>query len=447
MEEKNTDEIQMMRKTRIINIWSARVFFAVFFAAAVFSLALPLRPTYSNSEKRELEKFPKFSAGQLVSGQYFAKINLWFSDTFPFRDFLVDFNTKIHTLFGYTATQIHGDVEEGDEIPDASPPAEPSQTPESSDPTPAEPVPAEPPAPVTQTLGALLIHGDTAYEYYNFVQSVADNYAGVISRAGDMMADRAAVYDIVVPNSMGITAPDEITAGINTSDQRKAIDYMYSRMSANVRTVGVFDALKARREEYLYFRTDHHWTALGAYYTYCELMNKKGIPPLPLESYTPMEFPGYLGTFYSESGKLPQLEARPDSVFAYMPTQTNIIHTIVKGGGAADYPIVSDVSASPYKYLTFIRGDHPFGTIQNPALSDGSACIVVKESYGNAMIPFLVPHYQYIYVVDYRYFSTVDERGLVQLRDETGAQDIIFVNNISATRSKSLVAAMDALTR
>jgi len=43
--------------------------------------------------------------------------------------------------------------------------------------------------------------------------------------------------------------------------------------------------------------------------------------------------------------------------------------------------------------------------IENKDLTDGSACIVVKESFGNAFIPFLVDHYQKIYVVDYRYWT------------------------------------------
>ena len=96
------------------------------------------------------------------------------------------------------------------------------------------------------------------------------------------------------------------------------------------------------------------------------------------------------------------------------------------------------------KYLTFIKGDRPFSVIHNPALADNSACIVIKESFGNAFVPFLVGHYGTVYIVDYRYFSKVDSRGLVQLQADTGASDILFINNISATRNNSLVASINA---
>ena len=85
---------------------------------------------------------------------------------------------------------------------------------------------------------------------------------------------------MIVPRSMGITAPDNVVATINTSDQKKAIDYMYSGIAKNgVKTVSIYDTLKARRNEYIYFRTDHHWTATGAYYAYEQFCKAKGITP------------------------------------------------------------------------------------------------------------------------------------------------------------------------
>ena len=64
--------------------------------------------------------------------------------------------------------------------------------------------------------------------------------------------------------------------------------------------------------------------------------------------------------------------------------------------------------------------------------------MVVKESFGNAFVPFLVSHYQTVYVVDYRYW----EGSISQLVAEKGIQDVILCNNISATRSGALVDAM-----
>ena len=463
-----------VRRLRILGIFNIRIFMLVLFAFFIVSLIIPLRPSYSESEKRELAKFPSFSFSALFSGDYFDGINEWYADTFPFREALTGLNARVSALFGKTDVQIHGTVEQGDEIPDLPPESEDSssseqtehqgtesgessenQSSESSSPSSSEESQSQPGSGdtaadnSTQTLGALLINGDTAYEYYNFVRSTADSYIAAINNAGKLLEGKATVYDIIVPNSMGICAPESITSGINTSDQKKAINYMYSGMNS-VKTVPVFDTLKAHRNEYIYFRTDHHWTALGAYYAYCELMKAKGVSPSPLDSFTVREFPGYLGSFYTSSGKLPQFAANPDTVYAYQPKETNSIDVLYENGvWKYGQEIISDMTTASQgsKYLTFIKGDRPLSIIKNPALTDGSACVVIKESYGNAFVPFLVSHYQNVYIIDYRYFSKVDKRGLVQFCTDTGAKDVIFINNVSATRSKSLVASIAGLVR
>lgn len=452
--------ISNQRKLRILNIVYVRFFIFLMFAFFVISLIIPLRPKYSESEKRELSKFPKFTVSSFFSGKYFAGIGEWYSDTFPFREMFTELNARVTGLYGKTDTRIHGTVEKGDDIPDADEtvssetedasskqsgaeptPAESAQAPSSS-----EPVQEKSAEPTTQTLGALLINGDTAYEYYNFVRSTADAYTAAINRAGQLLNGSAAVYDMIVPTSMGITAPESLTAAVNTSDQKKALDYMYSCISS-AKTVPVYDILKAHKNEYIYFRTDHHWTALGAYYAYYNFMTLKGETPTVLADYVQWEFPGYLGSFYTSSGKLPQLAANPDTVFAYQPKDTNTAEIHYENGTVANGDIISDMSDSSQKYLTFIKGDRPLAVINNPAKQDGSACIVIKESFGNAFVPFLVSHYNTVYVVDYRYFSKIDGRGLVQLCADTGAKDVLFINNISATRNKALVAAIDSFVR
>lgn len=458
-----------MRRTRILNILFVRFFLLLFFGFFVLSLIIPLRPTYSESEKRELAKFPKFSFAALFSGDYFDGINEWYSDTFPLRETLTGLNARLTALYGKTDVQIHGTVEQGDEIPseptdstdssssetasdqssESSGASSESPSSSSETPSPSQETSSEPADPPSQTLGALLISGDSAYEYYNFVRSTADSYIAALNSAASLLKDKATVYDMIVPNSMGICAPESIVANINTSDQNKAINYMYSGMNG-VKTVSVFDTLKQHKNEYIYFRTDHHWTALGAYYAYCEFAELKGFTPTPLDSFTVREFPNYLGSFYTSSGKLPQLAANPDTVYAYQPKETNSIDVLYENGQwKYGQEIISDMSAASQgsKYLTFIKGDRPLSIIRNPQLSDNSACIVIKESYGNAFVPFLVAHYQTVYIVDYRYFSSVDGRGLLQLCTDTGAKDVLFLNNISATRSKSLVQSIASLVK
>ena len=101
-------------------------------------------------------------------------------------------------------------------------------------------------------------------------------------------------------------------------------------------------------------------------------------------------------------------------------------------------PMLYDETNAPasYKYGTFICGDNPLSTITNESLTDGEACLVVKESFGNAFVPFLVYHYKTVYVIDYRHYTS----SLSSFLSTHTVNDIIFVNNVSMTRNSSLVS-------
>ena len=118
-------------------------------------------------------------------------------------------------------------------------------------------------------------------------------------------------------------------------------------------------------------------------------------------------------------------------------------------GSTVHWSIINDVSAydSGAKYSTFAGADEPFSQIDNPNLSDGSSCVVIKESYGNAFVPFLVDHYQHVYIVDYRYFYKYPKynNSLVQLVQENNIQDVIFLNNAEAMVGYGRISEMNSL--
>ena len=186
--------------------------------------------------------------------------------------------------------------------------------------------------------------------------------------------------------------------------KKDAFAYIYSRLDPAVRRVDVMEELIRHNAEYLYYRTDHHWTALGAYYAYRVFAEQKGIQPHELSEFEKREYPGFLGTFYAYSNQSAALGDHPDTVEAYIPMGTNDAEIQQAEGGTLQWFVVSDVSdyGEGAKYSCFIGGDNPFTRITNPQIQDGSSCVVVKESYGNAFVPWLVDHYQNVYVVDYR---------------------------------------------
>lgn len=281
--------------------------------------------------------------------------------------------------------------------------------------------------------------GDSAFELYTYVDGTAENYAKSVNEVADRLAGKADVYDLVIPLSSEITFPDNLKEKINSGSQRDAMTKIQGKMNNHVKNVDIYDALMQHRNEYIYFRTDHHWTALGAFYAYEDFCEAKGIEPEPLEEREKVEFPGFLGSFYNDS-KDAKLKAAPDTVAAYKPKDDAILHVTASDGTKYDWPVIYDVSnyGASLKYSTFIASDNPITVIENKVLTDNSTCIVVKESFGNAFIPFLVDHYQTIYVVDYRYWTG----SISSLAEEKHASDVLFLNNLSMIRNKSLVGKL-----
>ena len=291
-----------------------------------------------------------------------------------------------------------------------------------------------------EDFGSVVIVGDAAYELYTYSDATADNYALAVNKVAAALDQKADVYDILILLGSGITFPDNLRDQIKSSDQREAMISIQAKMDETVKTVDIYDSLMTNRNEYIYFRTDHHWTALGAYYAYEDFCEVKGITPEALDSYETSEFDGFLGSFYNDTNANATLKANADVVTAYHPNMDAIMHVTDSRGVEYDSKVIFDESkaAAGLKYSCFIAGDNPITEIENKELTDGSSCIVVKESFGNAFVPFLVDHYQTIYVVDYRYWKG----SISELAQEKNVDDVIFVNNLSMIRNKSLVGKL-----
>ncbi|MCD7775109.1 MAG: hypothetical protein LUH40_05985 [Clostridiales bacterium] len=434
--------------------FASLLFICVLTAGFLISMAFFARPSYSDSEKRELASFPSFSFTALFDGSYFDDIGLWFSDTFPFRDSLTELSSKVKSFLGL-GDSIHNFSEnEGDEIPEAESISQQSVDIDAQiiaeDEDIGTALPAGSDEPITsgqttggdtleQNLGSIYVYGNTGYEYYNFVQSTADSYISTVNSAADSVKSSGInVYSMLIPTSIDITLNESSRSKLNSSDQKEAINYISSGLNDNVTKVLIFDLLKNHSDEYLYFRTDHHWTALGAYYAYAQLMDVMGEDYLPLSDFTMYKFDNFLGSFYSDTGKSPALGNTPDTVYAFDPPCGHTYKFRQKGSSEfTDYPLICDATdfSSSNKYLCFAAGDQPIGIIENTDMTEGKSCIIVKESFGNCFAPYLISHYKYVYIIDFRYF----DQDITDFAIANGVSDIIVANNMSMTRNSSLV--------
>ncbi len=466
-----------------------------------------LRPKTSVVEKRNLTEFPKLSISGLWDGTFFSGnknrggIDKWYADTFPLRETLISMNQELKSHYGERGTQMistgqtadHIDeghktqeelehlagLDDTDPATEPAPQTEPGVVTEPSGNT--QPVesgetqtPPETEAPpetsennsgqgahdVTtpaELSGTIYITEGCGYGVYYFNETYSARYCLQVNKVAQALKGKANVYCLVCPISAGIMLSDEVREETGSSDENQAIEWIYSNLDPSVKGIRTYNALKAHNDEYIYFHTDHHWTALGAYYAYREFCAAKGITPHDLKDFETYTFPGFLGTFYSSSNKNASLGNNPDTVTSYIPNGTNKMTMYVKNkdGSYTEYGwrIVNDVSnyAKSELYATFAGGDQPYNYAHNEAVTDGSSVLIVKDSYGNAFIPFLVDHYEHIYWIDYRSYkhwcgwagqSNYTISGLVERK---GIQDVILCNNINSTGSKTLLETMSEI--
>ena len=422
----------------------------------VFAWILPLRPSYSQIEKRDLEKFPAFSVQALVSGDWFDGINLWFSDTFPGRESWVDLQNRFSGFYGDRSIVFSGSLVE---TQDVFTPEQPLTTPPPFTPTPPESGSPEADSPVTQPevslpatpesseplpgptsdpsagvdmdinaatrLGSVVYFKDTGYELYGLGEANANLYGKILGKAATTIKEDCRLFSILAPNAGGIMLSYDIYDQLYDIRQDTAVEAYYAQAGEDLIPVRIYDNLRAHNDEYLYFRTDHHWTHLAAYYAYEEWCKAAGFEPVPLSEYGMLEQPGFLGSYYQRTGNKLMAD-NPDTVVAYVPPG-ELHFKYQNGGGWVESPVIVDKNdeEANKKYLTFLNGDHYQGVITNDAIQDDSACLVIQDSYGSPFDVFLTQHYHTVVVMDFR--NGID---VWRVAKEYGIDDIIIITEL-----------------
>ena len=428
----------------------------IMLVGCVLGWAFFLRPTASAFEKRDLTPWPAFTTERFLDGTFFSDLSLWYADTFPFRDTLVQADAAVDNLFGVKPqTQMIGGNVVADELPpiDGNTPAGTGTGEDGEGTSPAvEEEPREPAEKPDERvlqediqgniMNGLYVDGDAAYSVYYFLDEAVQDYCAAVNRCAERLDGVANVYSVLVPNNSGAKLDEDVLEQLGGSDQRQALEYFYSLMSDKVKVVKTLDALRAHRDEYTYFRTDHHWTQLGAYYAYEQFCKAKGIEPSDITKWEQHDYEPMLGSFYQELW-LDSMAANPDTLHAYVPSGTNEMTAWDEYGNEYEYPVVAD--ATDYdanaKYMAFIAGDQMLSHIENPMVTDGSSCLVVKDSYGCAFVPNLVDNYQDIWVIDFRKFN----EDIPSFVYEKGIKDVIFLNNMTIAGTDTAAAALRSL--
>lgn len=427
-----------MKQNKLLSYLRIALFILVIAVGCVVGFIIPLRPTISENEGRKLTEFPAFTVESFLSGDYTSKINLWYSDTFPARDALMEGNSILKSAYGVKTEDFKGKGEKDEiDIEQTFVWEEDPTEGEGNSEVESETEPVE-----KEAIDGYYVNGKTAYQLYYFDKDYVDRYTRSVVNAAIKLDGIAQVYDIVVPTSPCIYLSDEEIEYLDCSDGNEAIEYIYksldaysdqliaeNKLTTPIKTIDVYPTLYEHKDEYIFFRTDHHWTGLGAYYTSRRFLDEVGRDYPPLSAYKEYQIDGFLGTLYKNTQNA-NLKKTPDTVYAYeSPTVKKLTVYDRHNNVYIEDVIINPNVTSSNKYLCFSSGDRAYYEIHNETINDGSAILVIRESYGNAFLPMIADSYEYVYAVDYRFWN----EDLVEFVTEHNIDTVLFLNNLQMT--------------
>ncbi len=343
------------------------IIFAVFLAVYTVGDCFARAKKYDEYENRTLAQFPPFSWDELVTNVWTQKYETYVQDQFLLRHQWIVAKSVAESLL--QRTENNG-----------------------------------------------VVYGEDDYQFAKFTQlpvgtdtstTQLDQNIGFLTRFANRHPGKVSV--MVIPSAANILA-DKLPAGAPMLEENPVMDEMFARLDGVAQTIDVREALRAHADEYLFYRTDHHWTTQGAYVAYQAAAQQLGIAGAFDAENTPyVDLENFYGTNYNKSLKF---DTVPDTLRYYQLDNVMTVKEYMPDG--TEY---SSVSGSMYdeskaavrdKYALFLRGNNGYSTIEgdlNSPAGEEKRILVIKDSYANCFVPYLTADYDYVDVVDLRYWK------------------------------------------
>lgn len=411
----------------------------------------------SRVENRRLAQWPVLNKESVFNGQYAKDVETYVADHFPGRDWLTAVAFMIRTYRGIElkdrVIQVKGAetgfedvrqwaVEEiaseneffvGDVIEQVGLEIMPSSvsvvTPSPATAVVQTPAPPKPSvAPLQKPLnivGGVLLHDGQALFMFQGTDRGAQGYAHAVNTWVELVAKKRPGMTstvVVTPTSSHFYLPASAREHTRTTSEEKNLIAMRNALLPEVRFADVIQEMEGHQDEPLFYKSDHHWTGLGAYYAYRAWAKAVGVIPLELSDFDKRSVPGVAGSFWSLT-QAPELRHADKESYYYVPKTVTFDGTQYTGPQQKT-PVPQPFFAEKSRgYIVFLGGDIPL-LASNTNAGTGRTVLVVKNSYGNAFAPYLLPHFDRVVVLDYRYVS----RNIQNIVDSFGVTDLVFVN-------------------
>lgn len=350
----------------IINKYLTVVLFFAILISFPIVIIISKKQVFSQNENRYLSKLPNFSFSEIYKKKdindpqdknYMDKVEEYLCDHFPLRTYLISTKTSFDLLEG------------------------------------------------RKEINNVFILDDMLLERFNEPDYIKiDRNISYINEFAEKKW--AQVYFMLVPTSAGIYR-DLLPLNSEVCEQKPFVDAVYKLLNKdNITTINAFETLYSSRDEYIYYRTDHHWTSLGAYYAYADAIKAMGQSPISINKFD-VEHASYnfLGTYYS---KVLYNDIKPDNVDIYYCNNGTKVKSVDISTGNVTLKH-NDIFFREYlskkdKYSVFTGPNQPLVSIKTDSQSN-EKLLLIKDSYAHCMIPFLLEHYKQIDMVDLRYLK------------------------------------------
>lgn len=273
--------------------------------------------------------------------------------------------------------------------------------------------------------GGIMINGSgenvRAIELYGGNFEWGSKYAEYINAYKEKLGDMVNVYNMCIPTAFAYYLPSKYEDEYGSEYDN--IRNIQSQLK-NVIDVDIYNTLADHADEYIYFRTDHHWQPLGAYYAAQVFAERSAVSQFPdLSTYEKVVYNGFCGSLegYAQSS---ELSNNPDTFTYYKPANLNSLTTTYYDtdftNGTESMLFFEDFDMKN-AYSTFLGDDREIAQIDTN-VANGRTLVIFKDSFGNALVPFLTQSFEHIYVCDIRYFDI----NAIDFCQSVGATDVLF---------------------
>lgn len=336
-----------------IDQWITLIGFCAFLGIMLVLYLLLPKTEFSELEKRYLAETPALTGKTLTSGQFGEDAETYMADHIPGRDFFVGLNAYVDL---YTGRQVSKDiyVAEDDRLVEA---------------------------PVTWN-----------EEQINKNMSAVNQLAQTLGRPVDFM---------LVP-SAGWAVEDSVQGIADPYMDETLIGDIYAMAGENVECMDVLSVFESAEDKAsLYFKTDHHWTSLGAYTAYAAYMNEKGREYPAAEEFTVSTVEDFKGSTYSRAA----LWLNPGETLEVWERTKGLLVTNGESEQVHEGIFYENRLDEADKYTVFLDGNHSIVTIENPENAGKGSILVLRDSYSNCLGGFLAESYETVVLVDLRYYK------------------------------------------